>query len=259
MKYWYQKPHASLSKYVRTVLILEGFSEPDVDALPLFVNGMPALFCKTERDAAGNENALQITLFGKSVPPEPWTVNENSTVIAYFFKPFALASIFSISAATLAKASVDLENWNPLKTNALRTQILYAASTSQKIDVLDHLLVHQVQENSKECEIIQYATDQIMCNSATDVLAGILKTLNINKRTFQRVFKKYVGVSPNHYRRICQFQLVFTQLRSGEFETLTDIAYDNGFADQSHFIRSFREFTSTTPNHYLKSGLKEKK
>jgi AraC-like DNA-binding protein len=48
-------------------------------------------------------------------------------------------------------------------------------------------------------------------------------------------------------------------VRSKEFQTLADVAYDNGFADQSHFIRSFKEFTETTPNTYLRSGLKEKK
>lgn len=259
MKYWYRKPHPSLSRYVRTVLILEGFSEPEADALPLFANGMPALFCKTEKHEAGNENVKQITLFGKSVPQECWATTTHTTIIAYFFKPFALPALFSTPAAALAKKPLDLESWHPLKTNALRAQLLYAASTSRKLEVLDNLLVQQLALNNKECEIIQYATDQIMYNSGTEVLAEILETLNINRRTFQRVFKKYVGVSPNHYRRICQFQLVFAQLRSGTFDTLTDVAYDHGFADQSHFIRSFREFTKTTPNSYLRSGLKEKK
>lgn len=259
MKYWYQRPHPSLSKYVRTVLILEGFSEPEENALPLFANGMPALFCKTEKDATGNEIVKQVTLFGKTVPQECWTMTADTTIIAYFFKPFALAALFAVPAAALAKNPVDLENWDPLKNNALRTQLVYASLTSRKAEILDHLLVQQLGQNNKECELIQYATDQIMYNAGTEVLAEIIRTLNINKRTFQRVFKRYVGVSPNHYRRICQFQFVFAQLRSGKFDTLTDIAYDNGFADQSHFIRSFREFANTTPNSYLRSGLKEKK
>jgi len=251
-------PHPSISEYVRSVLILEGFSQTNDARLPLFTNGMPALLCRTEKDHAGNEGVSALTLFGKSVPPAYWSTNETTTIVAYFFKPFALASIFNISATVLMKACIDLCHWNAHKTNALRTQLMYAASTSDKVQVLDNLIVHQMQQTRRECAIITYATDQIMCNSGTEILSDILKKLSLNARTFQRIFKKYVGVTPNQYRRICQFQLSFTQLRAKNFDTLTDVAYDNGFADQSHFIRSFREFTQITPNDYLKSGLKEK-
>ena len=258
MKYWYQKPHQLLSEYVRTVLILEGFSQPATEQLPLVTNGMPALLCRTEGDQGGNENVLQLTMFGRSTTPDSWTINDTTTIIAYFFKPFALATVFNVPAKKLIGDPVELSNWSPHKTNALRTQLSYAASTTKKIEVLDNLLILQLQQNHKECEIIKYATDEIMCNPGTEILTAILNKLDLNERTFQRAFKKYVGVTPNQYRRICQFQVSFEQLRGKGFNKLTDIAYDNGFADQSHFIRSFKEFTQITPNDYLRSGLKEK-
>ncbi|HEY5771513.1 MAG TPA: helix-turn-helix domain-containing protein [Chitinophagaceae bacterium] len=258
MKYWYQKPNQLLSEYVRTVLILEGFSQPDAEQLPLVTNGMPALLCRTEKERSDNENVLQLTLFGRSTTADSWTINDNTTIIAYFFKPFALSTVFNVPAKNLIDDPVDLSIWNPHKTNALRTQLVYAVSTQQKIEVLDNLVVHQLQLNNKECEIIKYATDEIMCDPGTEILSAILNNLDLNERTFQRTFKKYVGVTPNQYRRICQFQVSFDQLRGKGFNKLTDIAYDNGFADQSHFIRSFKEFTQITPNDYLRSGLKEK-
>ena len=181
------------------------------------------------------------------------------TIIAYFFKPFALASMFNMNAAKLLGLLLsDLGNWHAHKTNALKTQLIYASSTSRKIEVLDNLLIQQLQQHKRECEIIKYATDQIMLDPGTEILSEMLSKLDLNERTFQRTFKKYVGVTPNQYRRICQFQLSFYQLRSKDFNKLTDIAYDSGFADQSHFIRSFKEFTQITPNDYLKSGLKDK-
>ena len=258
MKYWYQKPHQLLSEYVRTVLILEGFSQPATEQLPLVTNGMPALLCRTEGDQSGNENVLQLTLFGRSTTAGSWTINDTTTIIAYFFKPFALSTIFNVPAKKLIGDPVELSNWSPHKTNALRTQLSYTGSTTRKIEVLDNLLILQLQQHNKECEIIKYATDEIMCNPGTEILSTILNKLDLNERTFQRIFKKYVGVTPSQYRRICQFQVSFEQLRGKGFNKLTDIAYDNGFADQSHFIRSFKEFTQITPNDYLRSGLKEK-
>jgi AraC-like DNA-binding protein len=258
MKYWYQRPHEFISKYVRTVLILEGFSQSPSSDLPLVTNGMPALFCCTEKDPAGGERVTRLTLFGKSLPSECWEIGPDKTIIVFFFMPFAMAGIFNIPAAKLLDAPVELNHWVPHKTNALRTQLTYAESTLQKTEGLEHFVIHQLQENNRVCEIIRSATDEIMKQPDTTILSTLLQGLDLNKRTFQRIFKKYVGVSPGQYRRICQFQLSFAQVRAKEFNTLTDVAFDNGFADQSHFIRSFKEFADITPNDYLRSGLKEK-
>jgi AraC-like DNA-binding protein len=241
------------------VLILEGFSTPDPESKPLVTNGMPALLCKTQKDEAGSDRIVDLILFGKSTTSECWVTDGHTTIIAFFFKPFAIASLFNLPAKKLADNPLDLRMWNAHKINALITQLGYATTTSHKVEILEGLLMHQLNENKRECEIIRYATDQIMLNSNTEILSEVITSLRMNERTFQRMFKKYVGVTPGQYRRICQFQLSFAQVRSKEFQTLADVAYDNGFADQSHFIRSFKEFTETTPNTYLRSGLKEKK
>jgi AraC-like DNA-binding protein len=256
MKHSYHKPNEVLSEYVRTVLILEGSAQPGSSRLPVFTNGMPTLFCRTIKGESGYENAVQLTLFGKSIPPGCWTVDDQTTIIAYFFKPFALASIFCIAAKELLAAPVNLSEWSPHQFDAVKTQLLYADSTLRKIAVLDHLLIQQLKQNHRECEIIKYATDEIISNSSKEILSSIRNALNLNERTFQRIFKKYVGVTSSQYRRICQFQLSFAHLRTKQFKKISDLAFDNGFADHSHFIRSFREFTKTTPKDYLQKGLK---
>ena len=132
MKHWYQQPHKLITDYVRTVLILEGFSESNTADLPIFTNGMSALFCKTEKGEAGNESIIQLTLFGKSIPEELCNANKSETIIAYFFKPFALAGIFNISAAKLIGSPIELGNWHAHKTNALKTQLIYASINIKK-------------------------------------------------------------------------------------------------------------------------------
>ncbi|MES1216395.1 MAG: helix-turn-helix domain-containing protein [Bacteroidota bacterium] len=259
MKHRYQNPHPQLAEYIRTVVVLEGFSEQNASELPLFTNGIPALVCRIEKDQNDGAEKIQLTLFGKTTPADCWNADEHTTIIAYFFFPFAMATFFDIPAKQLLQNPVDLASWNAHKINALKAQLIYAKSTSQKAEALDNLLIQQLQQHKKECEIIKYVTDEMMCNSDTEILSVMRDKLKLNERTFQRIFKKYVGVTPTQYRRICQFEVSFAQVRANEFNTLSDVAYDNGFADQSHFIRSFREFTQTTPNDYLRSGLKEKK
>ena len=83
------------------------------------------------------------------------------------------------------------------------------------------------------------------------ILSEIQKDICVTERTLQRIFEKNIGVSPNQFRKIHQFNRAFRQLNNRQFQNLSDIAYDNDYADQSHYIRAFREFTNITPKEYL--------
>lgn len=241
----------ALKDYVQTILLLDSSDPPAPDDLPIFTNGMPALLCTSQA------SHHQVTLFGNSVQAEQLII-DNYTQIAIFFKPFAIGPVFKLSARELKGGPVELNSWSPQKAMALNIQLIHAQSVPERTEALLHFILSEMLSNQRECEIIRFATDKILENPDTDVLAQLLKELNLGARTFQRVFKKYVGISANEYRRICQFQLAFYQLRGKQFDKLTDVAYDNGYFDQSHYIRSFKEFTKITPQEYLQSGLKKK-
>lgn len=244
MSYHYHKTDTKLTDYIRTVLVFDNDSESS--ELPLFTNGMSALLYKANN---------RIALFGQSVPVEEW----NETTIAFFFKPFSLATIFKLSAKDLKANPIEINLWNAQKAMALNIQLYHSKSTQEKVEILSHFIFTQIGCNKRDCEIIRYATDSIMQNSNTDVISQLLENLHLTERTFQRIFKKYVGITANEYRRICQHYFAFSHLKSGHYEKLTDVAFTNGYFDQSHYIRSFKEFTNTTPNEYLQSGLDKAK
>lgn len=253
MKYSYHRPDLLLSSFIQTVLVVNGNPKFKASDLPLFSNGMPALFYQTD-----NASSHQLTIYGESIPDEKWNIDEKTTLIAFLFRPFSLAPLFKISARELKEHPIELQRWNAQKSMALRLQLIHAMSTEEKIEILNQFLVTQLETNKRECEIIQFATDRLMQNSDTEVLGEILTSLNLTERTFQRIFKQYTGITANQYRRICQFYFAFSQLKGKHFEKQTDIAYSNNYFDQSHYIRSFKEFTDTTPNDYLQFGLNKK-
>ena len=253
MNYSYQKSDPLLSSYIQTVLVVSDGSEAPPSDLPLVTSGMPALLYLN----SGLEQH-EITLFGQSIPDDKWNVTDSHTTIAVFFKPFALGTMFKISAKELKEKPVELQRWNPQKSMALNLQLIHSKSVQEKVDIVNHFLVTQFQANQRECEIVQFATDRMMENQETNVLSEILKDLNLTQRTFQRTFKHYVGISPNQYRRICQFYFAFSQLKGKHFDKQSDVAYNNNYFDQSHYIRSFKEFTDITPNDYLQFGLIKK-
>jgi AraC-like DNA-binding protein len=258
MQFNYLKPHSHLTSLVRTVLLAEGNDSIQTNSKPLFTNGMPALLCKTKIKDNQIE-VLELALHGKSTPVESWALRPDETAIAFFFKPFVLPALFNVAAADALKAPISLQAWQAQTAMAIHTQLSYALTSATQLQALESLLLAQAQKQERELHIIQTATDLILANSGKEIISQVLRTLALNERTFQRIFKKFVGTTPGQFRRICQVQFSFTQLKTGQYDQLSDIAFTHGFADQSHFIRSFREFMATTPTDYLKKGLRPKK
>ncbi|MDG1692959.1 MAG: helix-turn-helix domain-containing protein, partial [Methylophilaceae bacterium] len=70
-------------------------------------------------------------------------------------------------------------------------------------------------------------------------------------------FRAYVGLSPKQFSKIIQFQSSLNKLTEAKFQKLTDIGFDSGFTDQSHFIRTFKSYTGQTPSFYYDNLLNE--
>jgi AraC-like DNA-binding protein len=75
--------------------------------------------------------------------------------------------------------------------------------------------------------------------------------LNLSERSLERRFKQHIGISPKLFTRICRFQASLSQLRTNKYNKLSDVAFEQEYADQSHFIRSFKEFSGLSPYQYM--------
>lgn len=82
-------------------------------------------------------------------------------------------------------------------------------------------------------------------------LERLLTELEISSSYLSHLFPKYFGVNFGEYIRKVKVDKA-TALLSNKNLALGQIAYDCGFADQSHFIRCFREFYGMTPSQYRK-------
>jgi len=72
----------------------------------------------------------------------------------------------------------------------------------------------------------------------------------LSERQFERQFRKFSGFSPKLFSRIVRFQSALTQYGNNE-KSLTEIALETGYYDQSHFIHDFKEFSGYHPKQYF--------
>jgi AraC-like DNA-binding protein len=80
-------------------------------------------------------------------------------------------------------------------------------------------------------------------------LAEAAARVGVHYTHFSREFRRYLGFSPNEYRRRERIRRASTLLLSSSAR-LQAVALDCGFGDQSHFTNVFRELVGMTPAKY---------
>ena len=227
-------------------------TQPSPISLALYANGMPTLLFQTARGfIKGQTNHL--TLFGQTVFPDTITIENDFTLIAYFFKPYAIHALFGIPSQELTDKPTSLELLlQTTRAKALQEQLLNAIDVSEMISLLDEYILHLIAKVKADHRLIEYAVEKITNCFGKGALRSVQREMYLTERSFQRLFEKNIGMSPNLYRRVAQFNAAFEMLNSRQFDKLSDIAFRHGYADQSHYIRSFKEFTNISPKEYLK-------
>lgn len=82
-------------------------------------------------------------------------------------------------------------------------------------------------------------------------LEALSQALEIHPVHLSRDFSKYFNCSLGNYIRSIRIQRSLALLPNRDL-SLTDIALECGFADQSHFIRCFKAMNAVKPSHFRK-------
>lgn len=83
-------------------------------------------------------------------------------------------------------------------------------------------------------------------------LNSLSSKLDIHPVHLCREFNRYFGTSLGNYIRLVKLNKALCLLTSNKY-SLTEICYQCGFYDQSHFITNFKRIYKTTPSKLLKN------
>jgi AraC-like DNA-binding protein len=83
----------------------------------------------------------------------------------------------------------------------------------------------------------------------------LTRRTGIGKRSLQRIFNEYVGVSPKWVIRRYRLHELIERFKSGQKMELSDLALELGYFDQAHLINDFRSIAGYTPVQYRRTSL----
>ncbi len=135
----------------------------------------------------------------------------------------------------------------------LHSQLLETADLIRRIELVETYLLQKLSKDMKlnlRIEEIGHILYSINKNYSENSIRIIASQHGISTRYLHKLVYEHTGLSPKSLNRISRFQLSLKLISKNEM-SLTSIAYDCGYFDQSHFIRDFRSFTGVTPSTYL--------
>jgi AraC-like DNA-binding protein len=108
-------------------------------------------------------------------------------------------------------------------------------------------------ERDENVAVISRIVDQIIADRTITKVDDIVSRLNVNKRTLQRLFSQYVGVSPKWVIRRYRLHEAAEQMADGDVLDWSKLAVDLGYFDQAHFIKDFKAIVGSAPAEYAKN------
>ncbi len=138
----------------------------------------------------------------------------------------------------------------------LREQILQADGSAAKFQVAENWLRTRFDSNktppAELLDFIKKLQDEPLAH-----LPKIMETYPHTQKHLIDQFKKYVGLTPKYYQRILRFNEILLQIQHNNNITWSQIAYQYGYSDQSHFIKEFKHFSGFNPQEFIQKDLNQ--
>lgn len=250
-------PHDDISLFVRSVMLFEGTANTRT-VLPFFADGYPGLvYFESDNGlkvSPQNKDMPILFIYGQTLEPLELVFETPYRMLVFPFYPFILRSLFNIDPKSINDNCYNLIELNDPAVDATISALETTRDIEGQIALITHYLISVfVQKQERLDAKIKEALLIIIENRGQVSMTDVCDSIGVNKRTFERRFAAETGLLPKQFAKIIQFQSSLEQLTGSDFNKLTDIVYENGFSDQSHFIKVFKAFTGKTPKAFAKS------
>jgi len=248
---------SSLSPFVKEIFVLEN-KDPDAELkFPFYADGFAGIiFSKSTHPfflQPRNKQLPDFYLYGQTVEPISLEINGTFHLIVLQLFPFVIRILLGVDPKSLVDECYDLMQVKGVDTQNTLEQLRSIENENTLLEPLVKYFNDLLKNPSiNPDDRIRLATNLILKSKGMISIKEVRQRLHIAERTFERHFLKEIGVTPKQFARIIQFSSSLNQISDEDYVLLTDVSFDNGFADQSHFIRTFKRFTGKTPKEFQK-------
>jgi AraC-like DNA-binding protein len=247
----------SLDPFVKDILFFESGESNIETKLPFYADGFPGIIYSASANPfflqPRNKKLPDFYLYGQTIKPISLDVKGEFKLVVLRLYPFAVRILLEVDPKVLNDDCYDLMKIENVDTKGTLEKLRKTEETKGIINILSNYINELLTNASVNPDYrIKLATNLILKSSGNIGVKEVRDRLCVAERTLERHFLKEIGVTPKQFAKIIQFSSSMNQISEDEYVNLTEIGYHNGFADQSHFIKSFKRYSGKTPKEFQK-------
>lgn len=180
-------------------------------------------------------------------------ISNDLSIFSILFTPQGVSQFFSLPFDELRNNSVPLKFINRNLCVELESKLSKECAFRQKVDAVEESLFKLLSDNKKEFEFrrLTDTIERIRATKGNIEIDALASRACLSRKQFERVFSEHIGISPKQYLKIIRLQAAI-HLKSNHKEiSLSELTYENGYYDQSHFIHDFKAMTGCTPKQFF--------
>jgi AraC-like DNA-binding protein len=190
------------------------------------------------------------TINGLNTTPFNLLKGNHQEFIGIQLHAFALKHLFGIPSDEFTDRIVDGFTVCP-SLKLLYEELGYATTFDNKVKQILSWVARRMQTNPYLIDrgpVFDLCYSTCMEDASVQAMANYY---NLSERHLRRLCKQHLGLNAEDFLLYKKY-LVALQFLHTTDTSLTQVAYQSGFYDQSHFIREFKAFTGLTPGAYRK-------
>jgi len=177
-------------------------------------------------------------------------IDKPFAMFGVYLYPYAIPLLFGIPATELSNQMPDLITLLGKEGEALVEKIMLAADNKERVKIITEFLEKRIQKSQEQKHAVFSSIKYIIQSKGLVRIEQVADQYFISQRQFERKFREFSGLAPKLFSRIVRFHSACQQFGNSD-KSLTGIAYECGYYDQSHFIHDFKEFSGYHPKHYF--------
>lgn len=180
------------------------------------------------------------------------SAHQDSEMLVIQFKTNGAYPFFNTPINQFNNKVIDAQDFFGNEILELRQQILNEENTSEKFKCVEKWLKTKFDidktANNELLDVLTQLNTKLITESS-----DIISSYPNSQKHLINQFKTYFGLTPKVFHRIFRFNQMLKKIKDKEHLIWSQIAYEFGYSDQSHFIKEFKEFSGFNPQDFIKS------